>query len=559
MIERIQIVVNDDGTVTVVKNFDRLSQASAKAATGVDQLKNSINRTSAGLQKANVGNIAAQFQDIGVTAAMMQNPLQIALQQGTQLAAVFSQSGGGLGAALKQVGLAFMQVLSPLSLFTIGAVAAVAAIVQNIDWMKVLNQTIIIVSGYLQSLISTLQQYPGVLAAVGAALLVAFGPASLTAVYSLTTAIGVGLFSAVSSVFTLILANPITAAIMAIAAGIAYAITVTIGWQPVIAAIIKSFGYLVELVGKFSDAMGWTEGLARYGFEVRINADKAAADMVNAGAQMANDLKGSLKQASGWARDNIDAGGRIAAKDMKDGIVAGGKEAANALKNAQDAGIARYEELNGKVIKPLGDTLTDGGKYIYNQVTGATTKAGDTMNKGIQTGGKTAGETMQKAIVSGGQQAASAINGEIGGLIQAAFRYSSQIDAVDQIINAQLRIMRAEALKINSEAIKTRREAMGNSGNSNNNNSSGSYGNTSGRKTYTSVVTNTRAPINSFPTTPKETTTTKDGEQSIELNVTNITDPSAAVLAINTAQGAKNVLNVVKLNKAEFQEALGII
>ncbi|WP_411037665.1 phage tail length tape measure family protein [Shinella sp. BYT-45] len=71
-------------------------------------------------------NLAAQFQDIGVTAAMGMSPLQIALQQGTQLSAVLSTMDkpvAGLAAA-------FASVLSPLSLVTIGTVAAGAAAIQ---------------------------------------------------------------------------------------------------------------------------------------------------------------------------------------------------------------------------------------------------------------------------------------------------------------------------------------------------------------------------------------------------------------------------------------------
>lgn len=78
----------------------------------------------------NTANIAAQFQDIGVTTAMGMNPLQIALQQGTQLSAVFEQmkaSGQSVGTALSS---ALMGIVSPLSLVTIGAIAAGAAIVQ---------------------------------------------------------------------------------------------------------------------------------------------------------------------------------------------------------------------------------------------------------------------------------------------------------------------------------------------------------------------------------------------------------------------------------------------
>lgn len=75
-------------------------------------------------------NIAAQFQDIGVTAAMGMSPLQIALQQGTQLSAVFNDlksQGQSVGSTLAT---AFMSIVSPMSLVTLGAVAAGAALIQ---------------------------------------------------------------------------------------------------------------------------------------------------------------------------------------------------------------------------------------------------------------------------------------------------------------------------------------------------------------------------------------------------------------------------------------------
>ena len=75
-------------------------------------------------------NIAAQFQDIGVTAAMGMSPIQIALQQGTQLSAVLQQirdSGQGVGQGLAS---AFASVISPLSLVTIGTIAAGTAAFQ---------------------------------------------------------------------------------------------------------------------------------------------------------------------------------------------------------------------------------------------------------------------------------------------------------------------------------------------------------------------------------------------------------------------------------------------
>lgn len=76
-------------------------------------------------------NIAAQFQDIAVTSAMGMSPIQIALQQGTQLSAVFNEMGKGK-AVIQGIGAAFASIVSPVSLVTIGVIAAGAALTQYI-------------------------------------------------------------------------------------------------------------------------------------------------------------------------------------------------------------------------------------------------------------------------------------------------------------------------------------------------------------------------------------------------------------------------------------------
>ncbi|NKM30775.1 phage tail length tape measure family protein [Rhizobium laguerreae] len=83
-------------------------------------------RNGGGVQTA---NIAAQFQDIAVTSALGMSPLQIALQQGTQLSSVLSTMGNGKQ-AIAGLGAAFASLLSPISLVTIGLVAGSAALVQ---------------------------------------------------------------------------------------------------------------------------------------------------------------------------------------------------------------------------------------------------------------------------------------------------------------------------------------------------------------------------------------------------------------------------------------------
>lgn len=84
------------------------------------------------VNKFNTANIAAQFQDIGVTAAAGMNPLIIALQQGTQLSAVLNAEIGKGVNPVKALGGAFLQIINPISLATIAAVALGAAVLQGI-------------------------------------------------------------------------------------------------------------------------------------------------------------------------------------------------------------------------------------------------------------------------------------------------------------------------------------------------------------------------------------------------------------------------------------------
>jgi uncharacterized protein (TIGR02594 family) len=86
-------------------------------------------RTMGGGGTGYTSNIAAQFQDIGVTAAMGMSPMMIALQQGTQLSAVLNQMGNGRQ-VITGLGAAFASIVSPVSLVTIGLVAGSAALLQ---------------------------------------------------------------------------------------------------------------------------------------------------------------------------------------------------------------------------------------------------------------------------------------------------------------------------------------------------------------------------------------------------------------------------------------------
>lgn len=188
--------------------------AAGQAAAGVDRLTRTV-ATGAGAIQANTGNIAAQFQDIGVTAAMGMNPLIIGLQQGTQLSAVFAQSGGSMG---KVLAAAFMQIASAQALVTIGLVSAIAALIQLVDWSGAAQSA-------LNGLADILPQVATAAAYLGAVLAIAFAPQILSAILTTISYIGTGLVAAVvaatQAMIAFSLANPFAAFVIAVGLAVA--------------------------------------------------------------------------------------------------------------------------------------------------------------------------------------------------------------------------------------------------------------------------------------------------------------------------------------------------
>lgn len=86
----------------------------------------------------NTANIAAQFQDIGVTAAMGMNPLLIALQQGTQLSALLNS----MKKPIQGLADAFKQIINPTSLWTIALTALAVVGLQMVDWIGVAQSSL---------------------------------------------------------------------------------------------------------------------------------------------------------------------------------------------------------------------------------------------------------------------------------------------------------------------------------------------------------------------------------------------------------------------------------
>lgn len=105
-----------------------IKRADAQFTTSINHINSQAPRAANAMKGlgGEVGNVGAQFQDIGVQLAGGQSPLLIALQQGTQLSAVLQTSAN----PIRALGAAFASIISPVSLVTIATIALGGAALQ---------------------------------------------------------------------------------------------------------------------------------------------------------------------------------------------------------------------------------------------------------------------------------------------------------------------------------------------------------------------------------------------------------------------------------------------
>lgn len=98
-----------------------------KASAAVEQSAGNMARAHQNAA-GSVGNLVAQFNDIGMMIAAGQNPLQLAIQQGSQITQVIGPMGAA--GAVRALGGALLGMLNPVNLVTFGIIAGGAALVQ---------------------------------------------------------------------------------------------------------------------------------------------------------------------------------------------------------------------------------------------------------------------------------------------------------------------------------------------------------------------------------------------------------------------------------------------
>lgn len=111
-------------------NLDAMAGAAGRAEGAAKRVESAAAKLAQTNKVAsvNTANLAAQFQDVIVTLQSGQSPMQVALQQGSQIAMAFGNAGAA-GAA-RGLGAAFLSLVSPVSLLSVGIVALTGYAIQ---------------------------------------------------------------------------------------------------------------------------------------------------------------------------------------------------------------------------------------------------------------------------------------------------------------------------------------------------------------------------------------------------------------------------------------------
>jgi lambda family phage tail tape measure protein len=404
---------------------------------------------------ANVANLAAQFQDIGVSAAMSMNPLQIALQQGTQISAVLGPMGAA--GALRSLGTAFLSVISPVSLVTIGLVAATAAGLQMVDWAKT-------GAAVLVGLADSLEVIAPYAIGAASALALLYAPTIIAGVVQIIALLGRVAVAATVAAAAMVAANPGLAFIVGITAAVAAAnvfrdeLTKIFGIDIVAAAKDGVNSLIATFVGAYRGIKAtWSALPAALGDIVYLTANatiKGVETMINAVIKLMNDyIGGAYNSISGFAsKVGVDIGKFGGIGEVSFGGVANpyagqaaglDKAVADAIKGAQGqdylgdfgAAIANGASAASGKLKELAKSLTD---------------VDEKSKKKGSKGGKTDAERYED-IVRGAERRIASLKAEqaaVGLTEEAAARLRYEQDLLNQAQRAGIELTAAQKTEL---------------------------------------------------------------------------------------------------------------
>ncbi|MFP5078318.1 hypothetical protein ACLE20_13500 [Rhizobium sp. YIM 134829] len=186
--------------------------SAASASRQIEMMARAAN-SNTNMARGNISNLAAQVQDTIISAQGGMAALTIGLQQGTQTAMVLAS----MDKPIRGLAEAFMMVLSPVSLITIGMITLVAALVQMVNWSKATASALRVVADHLVEIAPY---------AVGAAAALAllYAPAIIGGVVQLIALLGRLAVQAIEVGAAFAIANPGAAFVIGIMAAVAAAV-----------------------------------------------------------------------------------------------------------------------------------------------------------------------------------------------------------------------------------------------------------------------------------------------------------------------------------------------
>ncbi|MEJ5019313.1 phage tail length tape measure family protein [Ochrobactrum vermis] len=285
--------------------LERVAGAAKQAQQSLRLASVAANDNIRAASKFNTANIAAQFQDIAVSAQMGMGAFQIGLQQGTQLAAVISMMEN----PLRGLGAAFMSVISPVSLLTIGLVSLSAAGLQMVDWPKRASQALIFLADNLKAI----APYA---ATAAAALALIYAPSVIAGMVSLIAWMGRVSVAALGMGASFALANPATALVAGFAAAVIAAnifrdeLTKIIGFD-IVAATKEGVNAIIGIFVGSYDAIvaGWSKLPDAFGDLAYQAANSFLAGIQFMVREAVTLVNGMIASMNGSIRDGFEAMG----------------------------------------------------------------------------------------------------------------------------------------------------------------------------------------------------------------------------------------------------------
>jgi hypothetical protein len=288
---------------------------------------------------------------------MGMNPLQIALQQGTQMAMVFGTTGAA--GALSTLGAAFASIFSPMAFAVIGITALSAAGLQMVNWTGLAKAGL----RGLAAILPTIAPYAAA-AAAGLALL--YAPAIIGGVTSLVALIARLTVSLVALAATAAAANPFAAFVIGVGLAVgamsmfSKELEKVLGFN-VAASARKGANYVIgSFVAAFNDVKFlWNSFPAIMG-SAAIGAANAVLGamqtMINAGAGLLNTFIGTVNQALAQLPGGAQLGqvGAVSLGQIADPYSAGLNSSGKAR------GIQQQADLNRDYLGQIGGALSTG-------------------------------------------------------------------------------------------------------------------------------------------------------------------------------------------------------